>query len=302
MNTIKTVSNEEFLDRFMKSGSKLKKVTQHDYGKFFIAPVEVLIKLSKLPVPPTRATTHTLLFLTSGVATMKVGFHSVKIKANELISVAAGQVFSYDKYEVNTGFICVFDRNFLINRIGNNQILHDPEFLTLWGNPIVRPDRSRATYIAQTFQRLHDEYVTTGLNNISVVRAYLAAVLSDLEVSYKPLSKSSSKSATQLTNKFKALLATHIRTTQLVRDYASLLHVTPNHLTKVVREASGKSPSKWIDETLMLEAKVLLAQTSLSIQQVADELGMEDQSYFSRMFRKYEGTTPIGFRKMIEKS
>jgi YesN/AraC family two-component response regulator len=35
---------------------------------------------------------------------------------------------------------------------------------------------------------------------------------------------------------------------------------------------------------------------------VANEVGIEDPSYFSRLFKKYEGVTPSDFRKMIEKS
>ena len=67
-----------------------------------------------------------------------------------------------------------------------------------------------------------------------------------------------------------------------------------------MKSITEKSPTKWIDETLVLEAKVLLYQTELSINEVANEIGIEDQSYFSRLFKKYEQVTPLQFRKMIE--
>jgi AraC family transcriptional regulator, transcriptional activator of pobA len=81
-----------------------------------------------------------------------------------------------------------------------------------------------------------------------------------------------------------------------------MLNITPNHLNKLVKTITGKSPTKWIDDTLVLEAKVLLYQTSLTINEVASEIGIYDQSYFSRLFKKYEGITPLEFRKKIEKS
>lgn len=84
--------------------------------------------------------------------------------------------------------------------------------------------------------------------------------------------------------------------------YARLLHITPNHLNKTVKQLTGKTPTRWIDETLVLEAKMLLYQTGLSIGQVAEDIGMQDPSYFSRMFKKYEGVTPLAFRKMMQMS
>ena len=47
----------------------------------------------------------------------------------------------------------------------------------------------------------------------------------------------------------------------------------------------------------MLEAKRLLLHSDLSIQQIAAELGCEDQSNFTKAFRKATGETPSGFRK-----
>jgi len=81
-----------------------------------------------------------------------------------------------------------------------------------------------------------------------------------------------------------------------------MLHISPNHLNKAVKAATGKSPSVWIDEAIVLEAKVLLYQSQYAISDVAGELGLHDPSYFSRLFKKYEGITPQNFRARIEKS
>ena len=81
-----------------------------------------------------------------------------------------------------------------------------------------------------------------------------------------------------------------------------MLHITPNHLNKSVRKITSQSPTKWIDEAIVLEAKVLLHQTHLSISEVAAEAGIPDASYFSRLFKRYVGVTPMRFRQMIEVS
>jgi AraC-like DNA-binding protein len=119
---------------------------------------------------------------------------------------------------------------------------------------------------------------------------------------YKPLSDSRQTSALRLTNKFKELVFTHVRSVHLVAEYADLLHVSPNHLNKIVKQITGRSPIKWIDEAIVLEGKVLLHQTDLPVNGIAAELGIADASYFSRLFKKYEAMTPLQFRQRIEKS
>ena len=299
---IKTLNVREFVDKFMQPDPVIQQIVTRNNGRFFIVAVQDMIKVSKLPVPPTRATTHTIIYLTSGIATMKIGFHSVEIQQHECLVVPAGQVFSYEKYEVNTGFICSFDNDFLIGKIGSYDLLKEFDFLNIWANPIIKPNPQRAAYLNHTFQRICEEFSENGLKNTNILQSYFIAALCDLNAVYEPLSNGKSKTALTLTNRFKQLLHQHIKTKHLVADYANLLNVSPNHLNKAVKETTSKSPSKWIDEALVTEAKVLLFQTNNSIGEIATELGIFDQSYFSRLFKKYEGKTPLEFRKTIEMS
>jgi AraC family transcriptional regulator, transcriptional activator of pobA len=286
----------------MNPDPKLYQIIKQDYGRFFIVNVQDLIKLSKFPVPPTRASTHTIIFLTSGVATMNIGFQKVEIHKNECLIVPAGQVFGYDKYEVNKGFLCTFDNDFLLGKIGSSDLLKEFEFLNIWANPVIKLDHKLAKYLQQTFQRVFDEYSANGLKNTNLIQAYFIAALCDLKLIYKPLSQNKSKTAVALTNKFKELLHKYIKEKHLVSDYASMLNVSPNHLNKSVKEITQKPVTKWIDETLVLEAKVLLFQTNFSISEISTELGIIDSSYFSRLFKKHEGCSPAMYRKMIETS
>ncbi len=298
---IKTFSTHEFMDRFFVPEPELQVMKRPEYGIFFSMEVQELIKLSKLPVPPSRSTTHILIYLTSGVATMKIGLHEVQIEANQCLVVPAGQVFSFEQYEVNEGFITVFSTDFLIGKIGSKELIEQFEFLTLWGNPKIKPSSESAPLLRLLFERILKEYQQNGLLS-PLIQPFFTSILCELNTAYQPLAQGKSSSAIQLTNGFKALLYQHIRSKHRVSDYAHLLHVTPNHLNKIVKEVTSKSPSKWIDETLVLEAKVLLFQSKYSISEISAELGIYDASYFSRLFKKYVGTSPASFRQMIDLS
>ncbi|XZF15536.1 AraC family transcriptional regulator [Chitinophagaceae bacterium MMS25-I14] len=301
-NKIKTRDTATFRRQFMQPGPEADAMLQQSQGRFFIVPVEEMFKLITLPVPPTRATTHSVIFITEGEAIMSIGSDTYTIHAGECFAVAAGQVFSFRHPDVNKGFICNFHDDFLAGRLGKKELLHDFEFLTVWGNPCIRPDIQAAVYIRQLMERLCAEYIMNGTQHADLLQAYLTALLYELKYAYVPLSGSKQVKSVSLTNHFKELLFAHIRATHRVSDYASMMHITPNHLNKVVKEITGKSPTTWIDEMLILEAKVLLYQTDFPIGEIAAELGFDDPSYFSRLFKKYEGTTPVAFRKMIETS
>lgn len=233
---------------------------------------------------------------------MNIGFQKVQIHKNECLIVPAGKVFAYDKYEVNKGFICTFDNDFLLRKIGSSELLKEFEFLNIWANPVIKLGHPSAKYVQQTLQRVFDEYSENGLKNTNIIQAHFIAALCDLQLRYEPQSNSQSKMAIALTNRFKELLHKHIKEKHLVTDYASILNVSPNHLNKSIKKVTQKPATKWIDETLVLEAKVLLIQTNYTANEIAAELGIYDQSYFSRLFKKYEGVTPTEYRKMIEKS
>ncbi|MVM32117.1 helix-turn-helix domain-containing protein [Spirosoma sp. HMF4905] len=286
----------------MQPEQKLDTILKSDFGKFFIVEVEKLIRLIKLPVPPIRSTTHTLIYLTDGEAVMTIGSETYKIFKNECLVVPAGQVYSFSNVDENHGYLCNFHNDIIIGKFGKNELLKDFEFLRVWGNPRISLDKQTSKFVRRLLKRILLDYSENGLMNLDIIQSYFIALLCELNRVYKPVSVSTQTNAVGITNRFRELLVDRIKTSHRVTDYASELNITPNHLNKAVRKITGKSPTKWIDEAIVLEAKVLLYQSSLSISEIATEVGLLDASYFSRLFKKQEGITPLAFRKMIETS
>jgi AraC family transcriptional regulator, transcriptional activator of pobA len=299
---IKTHNSKTFRDKYITPEKQMDELLKPDFGKFFIVKVEDMIRLIKLPVPPTKATTHSLIYLTEGEATMTIGSESFKLFKDECLIVPAGQVFSFDNLDINKGFLCNFHDDMIVGKFGKNELLQDFEFLNIWANPRISLGKETSQFVQQLLNRILISYSQNGLQDLEIIQSYFIATLCEINLIYKPLSNSNQTTAINISNKFKALVFSNIKSKHLVTDYASLLNITPNHLNKIVRTITGKSPTKWIDDTLVLEAKVLLYQTKLTINEVASEIGIYDQSYFSRLFKKYEGITPLEFRKKIETS
>lgn len=77
-----------------------------------------------------------------------------------------------------------------------------------------------------------------------------------------------------------------------VTFYAAKLFISTKYLTGICRNVTGDSAKKIIDDFAMLEIKVLLQSTDLTIQEIADRLGFPDQSYLGRYFKRHEGMSP----------
>ncbi|NML38040.1 helix-turn-helix transcriptional regulator [Chitinophaga sp. G-6-1-13] len=270
--------------------------------KFFILKVEDMYRHLKGSVPASKSTMHSCLFLTEGSALMKVGSDSCEIYENELLFVAAGQMFSFSEGDANNGYLCVFHDDMLIGRFVSSMLGKDFECLRAWGNPVVRPDSQTAGFILQLLLRLYHEYRQQGIQRPDIIQSYLIALLTEVNAVYRPLQRPERSAALQLMNRFHDLLFTGVPRWRQVADLAAQLHISPNHLNKIVKQVTGKSPIRWIDEATVLEAKILLSQQEMPVGEIALTVGIEDASYFTRLFKKYEGVTPTAFRGRIEKS
>ena len=103
----------------------------------------------------------------------------------------------------------------------------------------------------------------------------------------------------ELARKFRQLVELHYRKHHNVSDYANMLNITPKNLNKKIVSEKQVAPSIIIKQRIILQAKRLLANTTLSIKEIADYLGYEDYSYFVRFFKSQTGLPPLSFRNAL---
>ena len=101
----------------------------------------------------------------------------------------------------------------------------------------------------------------------------------------------------ELLARFGDLLESHFRDHWGVEDYARALAITPTHLTRLARGATGRPASRLIEERLVREARRNLVFTNLPVTAIAYDLGFADPAYFSRVFARVTGVSPSGFRE-----
>ena len=105
-------------------------------------------------------------------------------------------------------------------------------------------------------------------------------------------------SKVDLIREFYFLVEMHFTKIHDVGSYASMLSRSPKTLSNVLKKVIGVSPSKYIQERIMMEAKNLLSYTNKEISEVGYELGFQDVQAFSRFFKRNESLSPSEYREM----
>ena len=100
-----------------------------------------------------------------------------------------------------------------------------------------------------------------------------------------------------IVHEFSQLLEKHFRTHHAVSDYAGMLNISPKTLSKQLSKSKGKSPSDFIKERLVLEAKRELNYSNLSVKEIAYQLQFDAPNNFNNFFKKHTQQTPGAFRK-----
>lgn len=100
----------------------------------------------------------------------------------------------------------------------------------------------------------------------------------------------------EICGQFLDLLIKHFRESRSVSFYADRLFITPKYLSATLRSVTGKRAGQLIDDYVLLQAKVMLKTTNMTIQQISEELNFANQSFFARYFKHLSGISPTQYR------
>ncbi len=163
---------------------------------------------------------------------------------------------------------------------------------------LARPGHATGTpMLASFFETIAAEHAGLAFGRASALRA--AAHLLATQIARLLLDgdeEAASVGGASVLRRFEALIEQNFRARWRVADYAAALGMSATHLTRLTNAEAGMSASALIEARIMREARRELAYTTLSIAQIAYDLGYEDPAYFSRVFSRATGLTPSQYR------
>ncbi|MDL2244365.1 helix-turn-helix domain-containing protein [Parabacteroides sp. OttesenSCG-928-J18] len=252
---------------------------------------------------PVRLNALFMLLVLEGTAHVRLDFVSYTLTPNMFLTIMPTHIFQIAEAGKNfKARLIVLDRNFLegINTEKRSPAMSN--YLLLRKNPCTEFSPEEAKYVHRSIGVLRDKI---RMRNHSFHKEVLqnAFVGFMLELANLMIGKSDQLVRPTLTRKeelfnfFLQLLIKNVKQEHHVSYYAAQLFITPQYLSLILKELSGKSANKWIDEALLVEAKILLKSPQMTIQQVADELNFSDQSTFGKFFKKQVGLSPMEYRR-----
>jgi AraC-like DNA-binding protein len=153
------------------------------------------------------------------------------------------------------------------------------------------------------FSKIYDliqlTQATANYHQAEVIRNYIFALIYEIDAYRRQhiTEAQTPQKGHPLLTKFKQLLSSNYMHEHRLVFYASHVHLTPKSLSAAIKKQTGRSAGKWIDDTIILEAKVLLQNKTLTVSQISEILNFSDQSVFGKFFRANAGISPIEYRK-----
>ncbi len=264
--------------------------TKNRFNEFEIHRIEDHKESIKFPLLPHRKTINDFIFLTEGKIIRSKGLETFEINENQIFFLPAHNITTTDFVSQNAkGIYCHFADD-LISR----KSVRELPFFDVLNKPIIKIAEIKKSQIEPLLKRLLEiEHL-----NKELISQYIELILTEISQVYENEINTSKTSAFVITEKFKKELLRKIYTLQTVKEFADELNISPNHLNKCVKAITNRTSKDWINEMIILEAKVLLRQTDKSISQIAFDLTKQDVSDFGRFFKSKTGMKPSEFREM----
>lgn len=248
---------------------------------------------------PHRHDFFEVLYLGKGSGFHVIDSNNYEIKPPCIFFMSPGQAHKLEFSHDIEGFIFIFNADFyLLNRSDQNSLIEFPFFYTVQqDNPPLQLDNDQdVSFLENLFTQGIAELKKPDYS-IEMMRSLLDLILTTCASRYKASDNSKTKGKGHiLVKRFYQLVEENYQKNLSLNDYAALLAVTPNHLTQTVRQLTGKTSSQIIVQKQILEIKRLLIHTNLNISQIAAQLNFEDQSYFSKFFKRETQLTPLEYR------
>lgn len=250
-------------------------------------------------IPALRRQFNLIYILTEGVHDVHLGADYRWLKPNDLVIVPENILYASSNVRNCIGYCMHFKTEF-IQPLLNNPLAQEFPYLDMEAEHIINISEEEAEIIRQSFRDIIKEYEKFSPEKDYLLRNYIHILLLRIREIYRPHAKKINESATRsmkIAGQFKRLVEKNFMEMREVNQYASLLHITPRHLFEVVKEHSGKSPKELINDMLLLESKVLLGSTDLTVTEIAHRLHFGDQAHFSHFIKQHTGCSPLALRK-----
>lgn len=271
------------------------------------------IDLDHIPPSPFQQEPHLIGYYHWPQSIRSMHRHADYIEINFLLSGSATYVIANHLYHAQEGDILVYDSGVLHDENLTLGTSNDNCCIAMRGlqlpynrlNALLSPKDSPRISCQDIEDELKGLYRLVEQNIQDEYHVANAAALTITHLVYTQLRKRAQETTpkeNQLVTAALNYISAHYQENLHVTDIAKAIHVSPDYLTHTFRKMTNYTPSQYIQRRRIGKAQSLLIYSDLPLMEIAARIGFDDSNYFSRVFHKITGTSPIAFRKNWHKA
>lgn len=280
--------------------------SQQESASFSISRMEdIYLKRNGKVDEPHRHNYYTVLVICEARGEHRIDFNSYDLADKQIFFVAPGQVHQVIETVQSKGFAMTFSNQFLIE---NSIPLSFIDGLNLFQNYGQTPPLFPNNEQFETIEQFTNQIFTLFHSNAKMKNLSIGAFLKLLFIecnsicAMNPLESELNSSSDNLLRNFKRLVDLNYRKEHSASFYAKELHMTPDHLNRIVKSKIGETSKNYIQARIITEAKRLLYFTDLPNKEIGYELGFNEPANFSAFFKKHTFIPPSAFKKQETES
>lgn len=252
---------------------------------------------------PVRVNALQVLLVLEGSIDLSIDYVLFQASTNTVVTIMPTHITKVMKYSPNfKGRLMAVSRAFLEQSMMPNHSSSMIQYMKIRKNPTILLQESEIKTLDESMLRLRQTILQTShhLQRLLIQNTLMGFFIEMGNIFSERKEYNTPPSLTrkeELFESFLRILYMYCKEQHVVSFYAEQLYITPQYLSLILKELTGRSANKWIDEALMQEAKILLKAPQATVQQVADALHFSDQSTFGKFFKKHAGMSPMEYRK-----
>lgn len=247
---------------------------------------------------PIQLSQYSIILIHKGEGIYHADFASFNFSGPTILFSTPLQTIFLDQFKDLEYTIILFHGDFYCIEAHREEVAcNGLLFNNIYLEPSIVLSEQQHTDFCKLLQHLEEELKDPDSSEM-ILKSYLQVILAKCSTAKLRTMEKETKavSKNEKMEQFRILLDEKYLVLHKPSDYAEILAISPNTLTKKSIKYFGKTPTQLIQDRLILEAKKLLHLTTLSIKEIAYQLQFNDEYYFSRFFKKYTQISPQTFR------
>ena len=242
---------------------------------------------------------YLLVLFTKGSGFHTIDFNTYAIQPNSLFVLKPGQVHSWQLSEDIDGYVAFYSQEIYNVYFGSKQIDEYFFYRDLKNSPEMILSEFQTKEISNYFNLLLEENSKNEFKKLDKLLNLLDVIHIELARIYESLQEHNSHPYNLKIKELEQLVHQYFKSEKLPSFYADKMNVSLKHLNRICKNVLNVTLTEFIYSKIILESKRLLSANTMTIGEVANELGFENYSYFTKVFKKHTNLTPKGFKKIV---